>query len=78
MISAWARFPAMRTRIWLHPVTYRMAPSYSNAGFGALAMGSASNLHRRGTCPKQALSGNPGRRVKTVAPGGRLGSGKLR
>ena len=33
---------------------------------------------RRGTCPKQALSGNPGRRVETVAPGERLGSGKLR
>jgi len=25
----------------------------------------------------QALSGNPGRRVETVAPGGRLGSGRL-
>jgi len=30
-----------------------------------------------GTCPRQALSGNPGRRVKTVAPGGWLGSGRL-
>ena len=27
---------------------------------------------RRGTCPLQALSGNPGRRVKSVAPGGQM------
>ena len=31
---------------------------------------------RRGTCPRQALSRDPGRRAKKVAPGGQLDSGK--